>query len=56
MKRVVLLIVGLAFAGSLAGCNTIKGVGSDISALGNGLSNASDRVSEGIKKKGEGEM
>lgn len=42
MKKLMLL--SLAIVGFLAGCHTVSGVGRDISAGGQAVSNASDNV------------
>lgn len=42
MKKLILL--SLAILGFLAGCHTVSGVGRDISAGGQAISNSSDAV------------
>lgn len=42
MKKFILL--SLAIVGFLAGCHTVSGVGRDISAGGQAISNSSDAV------------
>lgn len=42
MKKLILL--SLAIIGFLAGCHTVSGVGRDISAGGQAISNSSDAV------------
>ncbi|MCX8744640.1 entericidin A/B family lipoprotein [Snodgrassella sp. B3882] len=42
MKKLILL--SLAIVGFLAGCHTVSGVGRDISAGGQAISNSSDAV------------
>jgi len=54
MKKLILVLIGTVFTITLIGCNTIKGIGKDLSSLGGGISNASEKVSDGLKKK-EGE-
>ena len=41
MKKIFLVLL-LAGAASLCGCNTIRGVGEDLSAVGNTLSRVAD--------------
>ena len=41
MKRSLTILAALAVAAALAGCNTMRGFGEDISALGRSLSSAS---------------
>lgn len=43
MKRLLLLVAGLATLSLLTACNTVRGVGEDVSALGRGISSASGR-------------
>jgi len=42
MKKALFLAVIVAFGSLLAACNTIRGVGEDLSAVGNTLSRAAD--------------
>lgn len=42
MNRVLCLSILIAFAPLLTACNTIRGVGEDLSAVGNTLSRAVD--------------
>jgi len=50
MRKALLIIIGLCFVGSLAGCNTIKGIGQDLSAVGGIISSGSDKVQDNYKK------
>jgi len=43
MKHVLLAIVGLALLSALSACNTMRGVGQDVSGLGRTISSASGR-------------
>ena len=45
MKKFSLLAILAAFLIGLAGCNTVKGVGKDVAALGNGVDHAATTVS-----------
>ena len=45
MKKVSLLAVIAAMMMVFAGCNTVKGVGQDVSALGQGVDKAATTVS-----------
>lgn len=45
MKKFSLLAMLAAFLIGLAGCNTVKGVGKDVAALGNGVDHAATTVS-----------
>ena len=49
MKKVCLLIVCGVMLLTLAGCNTIKGFGEDISAVGGWMIKGSENVKEGTK-------
>ncbi len=40
----LLVLFSIGVAGSLSGCNTIKGVGEDVERGGQKLENASDRA------------
>ena len=44
-KKFSLLAILAAFLIGLAGCNTVKGVGKDVAALGNGVDHAATTVS-----------
>ena len=44
MKKFALLLITLCFTSTLLGCNTIKGVGEDLSSLGKGISGGSEKV------------
>lgn len=45
MKKFSLLAVLAAFMICMSGCNTVKGVGKDVAALGNGVDHAATTVS-----------
>ena len=45
MKKFSLIAILAAFLIGLAGCNTVKGVGKDVAALGNGVDHAATKVS-----------
>ena len=52
MKKFSLIAILVAFLIGLAGCNTVKGVGKDVAALGNGVDHAATKVSNKIVIKG----
>lgn len=45
MKKFSLIAILASFLIGLAGCNTVKGVGKDVAALGNGVDHAATKVS-----------
>jgi len=47
MKTVFLIVLSCAAIAMLTGCNTMRGFGEDISALGRSLSNATGTGSSG---------
>ena len=51
MKKFSLIAILAAFLIGLAGCNTVKGVGKDVAALGNGVDHAATKVSNKMKLK-----
>ena len=51
MKKFSLLAILSAFLIGLAGCNTVKGVGKDVAALGNGVDHAATSVSNKMYSK-----
>jgi predicted small secreted protein len=40
LRRIIAAVLVLAFAGALGACNTIEGIGKDISAAGRALNKA----------------
>lgn len=47
MKKLVLkLLIGAALAGSLAACNTIAGIGEDVSAAGRGVTRGAETTKQ----------
>lgn len=54
MRRMILSVVAVAFIASLAGCNTIKGIGEDVKTVGGWISSGSEHVEESIKKNPPG--
>lgn len=44
--KMLMLVVGLVMAIAVVGCNTVKGVGEDVSAGGKAISNTSEKVSQ----------
>lgn len=54
MKRMVLSVVALTMIVSLYGCNTMKGVGNDLSAVGGWITRGSEHVEENVGKNPPG--
>jgi len=54
MKKITLGFVAVALTGSLYGCNTMKGLGEDIKAVGGWISSGSEHVEDSIKKNPDG--
>jgi predicted small secreted protein len=49
MKSLILkLLIGAALAGTLAACNTVAGLGQDMTAAGHNLSNAAEKTRQGL--------
>ncbi len=48
MKKILATSLLLTFI--LTGCNTIKGVGEDVSSAGNAVSNTAEKTQQGIRK------
>ena len=48
MKKILATSLLLAFV--LTGCNTIKGVGKDVSSAGNAVSNTAEKTQQQIRK------
>ena len=47
MKRLVIkLLIGAALVGVVSACNTVAGVGEDISAAGRGLSRGAEQTKQ----------
>ncbi len=47
MKSLLIkLLIGAALAGTLAACNTVAGVGEDISAAGRGLTRGAEQTKQ----------
>ncbi|MEB3754855.1 entericidin A/B family lipoprotein [Acinetobacter sp. MD2(2019)] len=44
MKKVLLTSIAVAFI--LAGCNTVKGVGQDVSKAGNAVTNTAEKTQQ----------
>lgn len=45
MKKIVMAVISAAFIFSVTGCNTVKGVGQDVSKVGQGIDHAAQDVS-----------
>ncbi|WOE32852.1 MULTISPECIES: entericidin A/B family lipoprotein [unclassified Acinetobacter] len=48
MKKILLASLAVTFI--LTGCNTVKGVGKDVSKVGDAVTNTADKTSQGISK------
>ena len=49
MSKLFLLIVGAAMLGGLTACNTVSGVGQDVSAMGRDISAGAQGVEQSIR-------
>ena len=49
MKKVILASIAAMIV--LSGCNTVKGLGHDISEAGDGVTKTADKVEEKVKEK-----
>lgn len=49
MKKIILLLVGTAMICGLSACNTISGVGQDVSAVGRDISSGAQGVKREIR-------
>ena len=49
MKKILLASIALTFV--LTGCNTVKGVGKDVSKAGDAVSNTAEKASNEIRNK-----
>lgn len=52
-RRLLLLPAALLALSGLAGCNTVEGIGEDISALGQGIDNTASRHRDGEPTESE---
>ncbi len=50
MKKLLLLIVGVAVLGGLNACNTVSGVGQDVSAVGRDISAGAQGVKREVRQ------
>lgn len=48
MKKILVASVMVAFV--LTGCNTVKGMGKDVSSAGNAVSNTAEKTQDKIRK------
>ena len=48
MKKIIASSVVMLFV--LAGCNTVKGIGEDVSSAGNAVSNTAEKTQDEIRK------
>ncbi len=48
MSKLFLLILGVALLGGLTACNTISGVGEDVSGLGSDISRGAQAVGDNM--------
>ena len=49
MKKILAASIALAFV--LTGCNTVKGVGKDVSKAGSVVTNTAEKTSDSISRK-----
>jgi predicted small secreted protein len=49
MKKMIAASLAIAFV--LVGCNTVKGVGKDVSKVGGAVTNTAEKTSESISRK-----
>jgi predicted small secreted protein len=49
MRILLLLILGVASLGFLSACNTVRGVGEDVSVVGEKISSGAERVERRIE-------
>jgi predicted small secreted protein len=54
MKRMIFGIVALMLLASFYGCNTMKGLGNDLSAVGGWITRGSEHVEESVGKNPPG--
>jgi predicted small secreted protein len=54
MKKVMLSVVAVLFSLTLAGCNTISGIGKDLQSVGDMIIGGSDHVREAVKNNPPG--
>ncbi len=54
MNKAILTIVVLAAIVSLYGCNTMKGIGNDLTAVGGWITSGSEHVEESVGKNPPG--
>jgi len=48
MNKIILRITVIIYSLTLYGCGTIKGIGNDITFIGEAISNSSDHVRESV--------
>ncbi|MFT5387037.1 MAG: putative small secreted protein [Lysobacterales bacterium] len=51
MKKISTFLTVVFLASTLVGCNTLAGIGKDISGIGNGLTGASDKIKNDLTKE-----
>jgi predicted small secreted protein len=54
MKKKMLSLMGLLLMASFYGCNTVQGLGEDLTAVGGWISRGSEHVEESIKNNPPG--
>ena len=54
MNKLILGMITLMVIGSFYGCNTMKGIGNDLSAVGGWITKGSEHVEEGVGKNPPG--
>lgn len=51
LTRVLLITLALSSSTVLVGCNTIRGAGEDVEAVGEGVQNASEETEEELEEE-----
>lgn len=54
MNKTILTIVALAAIVSFYGCNTMKGIGNDLTAVGGWITSGSEHIEESVGKNPPG--
>lgn len=51
MKNLIIVMTGIVALGALTGCGTIRGIGEDISGIGQFISKGSDKVQDDLQNR-----
>lgn len=46
LRKMLMLVLGIAMTTLIAGCNTVNGVGKDVQSGGKAISNSAEKVSD----------